>query len=320
MSKRQLEIQNLVIQKCQRLGDTGLEWLANLSDLINDLERDWQITLGSSLDGGSASYVAHAKTRDGTDAILKLAMPEMDGNGVFANEVWTLKLADGHGYARLLAHDFERRAMLQEQLGVPLQKLAYSVKDQIEIICASLKDAWRPVTSETPLISGTHSAQEHARFITGLWEDLHRPCSQRSFDLALRFAESRRAAFDPQTSVLVHGDAHNGNLLLASSQTSAAYPQFKFIDPEGLVAEPAFDLGVLMREWIEDLTEEPVKRGYERCALLSSLTGVDKQGIWEWGFIQCVATGLFLLHLKEESWGMQTLRVAEAWSEHGDSL
>lgn len=64
------------------------------------------------------------------------------------------------------------------------------------------------------------------------------------------------------------------------------------IDPDGLIGEPSYDLGVLMREWLDELIEDPLEIGKKRCALLGQLTDVDTQGIWEWGYIQSVSTGL----------------------------
>jgi streptomycin 6-kinase len=155
-------------------------------------------------------------------------------------------------------------------------------------------------------------AQWHSTFIADLWEHLDRPGSQRALDKALSFAQARARAFDPELAVLVHGDAHNGNTLQDLSQTP---PSFKLIDPDGLVAEPAYDLGVLMREWIDELVADPVRRGRERCAYLSHLTGTDTQAIWEWGFMQCMSTGLFLIQVGQERSGIQMLEVADAWAK-----
>jgi streptomycin 6-kinase len=66
--------------------------------VIEQLERDWDVVVGSTLHGGSESYVAAATTGDGVEAIIKIAIPGND----LACEATTLCLADGHGYARLL--------------------------------------------------------------------------------------------------------------------------------------------------------------------------------------------------------------------------
>jgi streptomycin 6-kinase len=83
----------------------------------------------------------------------------------------------------------------------------------------------------------------------------------------LSFAELRRSAFDPQTAVLVHGDAHASNTLQDLQHRSTAGSRFKFIDPDGLVAERAYNLAIPMREWSSELLEgDPARLGRQRSA------------------------------------------------------
>ncbi len=314
MRKRIITVPDRVRQKVAILGAEGLRWLVGLGDLIEDLEQEWQIIVESSLEGGSEAYVAQARTRDGSKVILKVAIPENSGNTVLAHEITALRIADGHGYVRLLHSDLSRRALLLEPLSMPLRDLGYSTRTQIDIICTTLRESWLHISSESQLPSGASMAQWLSKFIADLWEHLDRPCSQQALDTALSFAQARARAFDPETAVLVHGDAHNGNTLQTLSQNSQTQSSFKLIDPDGLVAEAAYDLGILMREWIDELIADPVRLGRERCAYLSHLTGMDTQAIWQWGFIQCTSTGLLLMQVGQEQSGIQMLKVAEAWT------
>lgn len=311
MTNPLLKISEPVRQKLTIMGEEGAEWLTGSESLVQKISQEWQIAVESSLAGGSEAYVARARTLEGTEVVLKIAMPEIQGNTVFANEITALKLADGRGYARLLRSDFQRRALLLEALGTPLSQLGYIPKTQMDIICRTMKEAWRPVPVDVGLPTGADMADWFLEFITDLWENLDQPCSRPAFDRALSFVQARREAFDPQKAVLVHGDAHNANTLrlLDGTQTS-----FKLIDPDGIVAEPAYDLGVLMREWLGELAADPLELGRERCAYLHRLTGADTEAIWQWGFIQSVATGLLLVQIGQETEGRQMLTVAEAWS------
>ena len=74
------------------------------------------------------------------------------------------------------------------------------------------------------------------------------PCSEKVVEVALRFAKARRDAFDPADSVLAHGDAHAWNTLLDSKTGEC-----KFVDPDGLLIERAYDLSISMREWSAEL-------------------------------------------------------------------
>lgn len=80
MGKRDMTVPAPVRQKLALLGAAGSKWLADLDDLIDDLEQEWQITIGAVREGGTEAYVAQARTRDGTPAILKVAIPESEGN------------------------------------------------------------------------------------------------------------------------------------------------------------------------------------------------------------------------------------------------
>ena len=126
----------VVRQRAGHLGAAGEAWLAGLGELVADLERRWSITVGEPIAGGSAAYVARARTADGRDAVLKLEPPDPDLHT--AGQVRTLEAARGDGYAMLLAHDLEHRALLLEALGAPLSGLGLPPERQMEILCALL--------------------------------------------------------------------------------------------------------------------------------------------------------------------------------------
>jgi len=309
MRNRTVEVPGAVLQKAAALGAAGTRWLSRLGGVVEQLERDWDVVVGATVHGGSESYVATATTRDGTDVIVKIAIPGND----LSSEADTLRLANGHGYARLLRHDAARQAMLQERLGASLAELGLPVTTQIEIICATLRRAWETPASPS-LRSGADKARWLARFIAATWEELNKPCDERIIERALSFAEARRSAFDPDSAVLVHGDAHSHNTLQDLQRQSTAGAKFKFIDPDGLFAEPAYDLAIPMREWSAALLEGDAARlGGERCAFLGHLTGVDAGAIWEWGFVERVSTGLLVMQVGAEQAGRQMLEVARHW-------
>ena len=166
---------------------------------------------------------------------------------------------------RLLKQDNERHAMLLEHLGPSLGVLGLSIENQMRILCDTLGEAWK-IPAPLGLNTGAEKARWLRQFITEFWEELGAPCSARVIQQAINFAESRIAEFTPETSVLVHGDAHGANIL-----SDPTHPgRFKLIDPDGLLAEPACDLAVPMREWSRELLSgDAFERGRERCGFLS---------------------------------------------------
>lgn len=138
---------------------------------------------------------------------------------------------------------------------------------------------------------------------------------QRQFQLSepvrLRALAHGEAAFDPTVCVLAHGDCREHNALLQPDDAGRC----KFVDPDGLFAEPAYDLGILMRGGNDELrTGDSARLGRTRCTHLSALTGVDATSIWQWGFIERVSTGLHLIDLGMIDEGATTLDVAEQWT------
>jgi streptomycin 6-kinase len=114
------------------------------------------------------------------------------------------------------------------------------------------------------------------------WEELDRPCSERAVDHAIACAARRAEAHHDERAVLVHGDVHQWNALEAPDG-------FKLVDPDGLLAEPEYDLGIIMREDPLDVLENDP---HERARWLAARTGLDAVAIWEWGVVERVSTGL----------------------------
>jgi len=288
-----LDVHPVVRQKAAHLGARGTQWLAHLPALVSDLERQWSITAGAPLSGGTASYVCRALTHAGDDVVLKLSLPD-DG---FPQSVRTLAAARGQGYVRLLAHDTARYAVLLEALGAPLAALDQTPEQQIRALAQTLRQAWRvPRGDDTPVEPGTDKAAQLGDLVGRLWAALGRPCSERVRDQAIAYATSRAAAFDIKRCVVVHGDPHPGNALRIPTPRAGAESGFVFVDPDGFLAEPAYDLGVVLRDWAPQLLAgdaSTLARGY--CRLLATETGVDETAIWEWGFLERVSSGLYTM-------------------------
>lgn len=303
-----MRVRPLVRRKALALGPRGAEWLAGLPDLVAELERRWSITVGPPCSGGSAAYVARARTVDGRDAVVKLAVP---APGV-ARQVRTIEAARGRGYVRLLAHDVERSAMLLEALGSSMDELGLTPERAIETLCATLHQAWQAPRPAGMTVSVEEKAQGLADLVSRLWEELDRPCPERVVARALDVAARRAAGVDPDRCVIVHGDPHPGNALRVDAPRPGAESGFVFVDPDGFLADPAYDLGVVLRDWCPELLAGDAPTLARRyCALLAAHTGVEAAAIWEWGFLERVSTGLYLLQLGAEDLGRPFLDTAQ---------
>lgn len=311
---RQVEVPDPVRRKAFVEGPECVQWLDDLGDLISELESEWDISVGATMTGGTASVVAAATRADGSPAVVKLVMPcEHDGRDALIKEVRVLRLADGRGCVRAFAYDADRGAVLLERLGRQLHELGLTSRRQIEIMCGVLTELWAVPPGDVDLPTLDEKGQWLAQLSVETWEALGRPCSERVIDRAVEYAERRVAAFDGDRAVLTHGDAHPWNTLEAPGLDRP--DAFRLVDADGLLAEPEYDLAIIMRELTDELIAgDALRLGQERARFLAEHTGLDEQRIWEWGYIERVSTGLLCLKERHDEWGREFLTVAEAWS------
>jgi streptomycin 6-kinase len=255
------------------------QWLRDLSDIIATVERDWSITVGRPYDDPTEAFVAEATLSDGTPAVLKLLIPRVGNHA--ENETTVLRLTNGDGCVRLLRDDPTRSALLLERLGRSLVQLGLPLAERHEILCSTAARVWRPAPG-CGLPTGAEKARWLMEFITRTWEELDHPCSERAVDHALACAAQRLKAHDDERAVLVHGDVHQWNTLESANG-------FKLVDPDGLLAEAEYDLGIVMREDpVELLHGDP----RERARWLAWRCGLSATAIWQWGVVERVSTGL----------------------------
>lgn len=304
-----MRIPDMVRANALLLGAEGEAWLAALPDLAAELAATWNLELGEPMTGGTAAVVLAAHTAAGREAVLKLPPP---GAVPTHSEARTLIAGAGRGYAELLAHDPASGAMLLERLGPQLFDLGLPLDGQLVAICETLRLAWTASPAGEPFMDGRERAASLAAIIETEWEALGRPCPRRTVDVALAFAAERAAAFDPARAVLCHGDAHAWNTLEAPG---AGPRRYKLVDPDGVFAEPAYDLAIPMREWADDLLAgDPAERGLARCNRLAELAGVAPGPIWRWGLVERVSTGLLNIKAGFDR-AQDFLTVADAWAK-----
>ncbi|EFH85916.1 aminoglycoside phosphotransferase family protein [Ktedonobacter racemifer] len=286
------------------------QWLKDLPGLIAELEQEWELSIGQPLSGGSSAYVAPVKTASG-NAVIKIDMPRPYG---FQQEIDTIIRANGHGYVRVLKFDYERRALLLEQLGLSMQDIQLEPKQAIRLLCKILKQAWLvPSGADQTINALAYKAQTLAQLISELWVKLERPCSEKIVSQALEFACRRMDAFDRERCVVVHGDPHPANALQVLAPRAGAESGYVFVDPEGFLCEPEYDLGVVMRDWNEELlaAADPITLAHEYCELLAKESGLDEATIWEWGFIERVSTGLYICAYGSSEHGQPFFKTAQ---------
>lgn len=272
-------------------------WLDELPSLVAALSETWGLSVGAPFPDGTEAYVASAVLDDGTPAVLKLCIPrELDAA---RREIEVLRRARGEGCVALLRDDVARGALLLERLGPSMADVGLPVAARLPLLVDAAARVWRPAP-DLDLPTGADKAAWLDDFIRSTWEATGRPCSPAAVSLALAGAARRGAAHDEDRAVLVHGDVHRWNALRAGDG-------WKLVDPDGLRAEPEYDLGVLLRE---DPDTPSVLR--DRCAWLADRTGSDATAIWEWGLAERVSTGLLCEQIGLQPVSRQMLAAADA--------
>lgn len=307
-----------VEKRLRHLGAAGAAWRAELPAKVERLQKQWALSLGGVLHGGSGALVIEARNTAADDLVIKLSVPSIAEPGqsevLDNNELKILQAAEGRGYVLVLEADDETGAMLMPRLGEPLGRIESDPETQQRLLCETLKEAWQVPTAGIDLQTGAQKANWLRSFIVALAEKHPQYISAETLSIAVDFTHCRERAHEQANKVLIHGDPHSLNALHTSSGGYA------FIDPDGLFGEPEYDLGVLMREASDELLESntaPIERGKSRCERLAQLTGTAPLAIWQWGFIERVSTGLYCMELDMPDYGKPSLEVANSWAQQG---
>jgi streptomycin 6-kinase len=259
-------------------GEAGVRWLALLPELLEECTDQWSLAGLEPVAELSYNYVATARRADGGQVMLKIGVP----NPELDSEMAALRVYDGRGAARLLAADEERSAMLLERLrpGLSLARLGDD-EEATRIAARVMRALWRrpPVghsfRSVRDWAAGLVRMRRHFGGGTG-------PFPRKLTEKAERlFAELLDSMAD---EVLLHGDLHHWNILSAEREPWLA------IDPKGIVGEPAYEVGALLRNELDWVTKkpDPQRLTARRVAILAEELNLERERTLAWGVAQAV--------------------------------
>lgn len=297
-------LQPLTRAKLAGLGEPGATWRRDLPGVLAALEERWGVRTGRPLPGGSASYVCRAVTDDGLPRVVKVGVPGHD----LVAEARVLEAAGGRGYAVLHAHDVQHDAVLLESLGPALARTPGPPERTIALMADTLREAWRlPLDAVPP---GEDRAVTLRALVVDLDERLGRPTDRRVLRTALDHADAL-AGHDPAFTVVLHGDAHPGNTLPVTAPREGAPAGHVLVDPDGFRGDPAYDAGVVLRDWCSYLRGTDARaRLAGWCDLVAERTGTDPVRVWAWAYLERVSTGLYVTSFGAERVGRPFLDVA----------
>ena len=236
------------------------------------MERRWSLTLGVPFDDDevSCAWVAPAARVDGTNAVLKLGMPHMEGT----HELDGLRFWDGDPTAGLLDADDGLNAMLLERCTPGTKLRVLPEPEQDRVIAGLLRRLWRLPSAPHPF--------RPLSVMTAAWSEETLRDAARWPDAGLVGEGLRLLKELPPSApseVLLATDLHAGNVLAAQREP------WLVIDPKPFVGDPAYDATQHLFNCAARLRADPDGT----IARLADLLGVDRVRVRLWTFARAAA-------------------------------
>ncbi len=275
-------------------GEVGVEWLDGLPSLIADCARRWSLDVKPPFEPLSYNYVAPATRADGVDVVLKIGVP----NPELLTEIEALRLYDGRGIVRLLDADRDQGILLLERLkpGTTLLSIADDDDERATSIAAQvMQQLWMPAPPG-------NTFPPVARWALGmkrLRDHFDGGCGPLPTALVVMaetlFDELLGSMAEP---VLLHGDLHHQNILAAERSPWLA------LDPKGLIGEPAYEVGALLRNSMPQPFSAPRSKRVlaRRVDRLAEELGFERARLVGWGVAQAVLSAWWCIEDHGHGW------------------
>jgi len=261
-------IPQALVAACQNRPNREV-WLAQLEVTIGLLTQRWSLILEAPFESASAAWVAPAKLPDGRAAVLKVAMPHVEGD----HEIDGLRFWHGGPTVQLLDVDRKMGALLLERCE-PGHGLWKQPKPEQDVVLAGiLKRLWRVPPEPHPF--------RHLSEMLECWRERTLADAAQWPDAGLvreglrLLAELAGTATD---QALLATDLHAGNLLRAQRESWLA------IDPRPYIGDPAYDATqhLLNRARVGSDPVGTIRR-------FAELAGLDPERVRLWTFARAAA-------------------------------
>jgi streptomycin 6-kinase len=257
-------------------GPDGLAWLQRLPSIVTACAERWNLTVAQVLQPLTYNYLVCAQRGDGAPVILKACSP----TGEFQHQAAALEHFAGRGAVRLLDRDDDREVLLLEACvpGTPLIDVADD--DAIAVAAGIMRQLWRPLPHDHPFPTLTTWSLGFDRLRAFYHGTGPFPPT------LLERAEQTFAEFAATSAplVLLHGDLHHDNILMAERQPWLA------IDPKGLAGEPAYEAASFILNPRAQLRSAPqLHRVLEqRVDRFAGELELDRRAIRDWAIAAAV--------------------------------
>ena len=240
---------------------------AELASVVDECAERWNLRVGDPFPYAYASVALPARTADGEDVVLKVQIPHRESE----HEAEALRVWDGDGAVRLLAHDPERHALLLERCrpGTALRELEQDAA--LHVLVRLLPRLWKLVAE--PFRPLADEAAWWLEYLPETWKG-----DGDVLDAALGALGELASTQGEQ--VLVNQDLHADNVL------AAAREPWLVIDPKPLAGEREFAVAPIVRSWELGESKADVLHRFDR---LTAELGLDRERARSWTIGQTVA-------------------------------
>jgi streptomycin 6-kinase len=248
----------------------GRDWLALVPELLEECAEQWSLQLEDPIGNGFDAVVIAAG-----DAVLKLQFPHRESE----HEAEALRVWEGDGAVRLLAHDPDRHALLIERARPGTHLTAAGQETALDVFVELLPRLWKPAGPPFRFL-----ADEAAWWIDYLprsWEHVGRPFERSFLDTVIGTLRELSATQGEQ--VLLDQDLHADNVLRAEREP------WLVIDPKPLAGEREFAVAPLVRGYELGHSKSATLRRFDR---LTSELGLDRERARGWAAGQAIAWGI----------------------------
>ncbi len=259
-------------------GDEGVGWLERLPALVRMCQERWRLSIESVVRDLSYNLVVLVVTADGTEAVLKLGVP----NPELRTEIAALRAFQGGPVVGLLTADVDLGALLLRRLepGRPLSDVE-SDEEATVIGARTIRDlpVAEPSAHEFPTVGDWARAFERLR----AWFDGSTgPLPGRMVDGAEHLLRDLEASSSRR--MLLHGDLHHDNMLFDRESGWTA------IDPKGVIGDPAYEAARFQHNPIPGFLamDRPREAARRRVTIMASILQEDRRRLLAWAFVDAV--------------------------------
>ena len=257
-------------------GDKGKQWLIRLPHLVKDLAHKWDLENLKPFEDLSYNYVLSGFCKK-QPVVLKVS-PDSTR---LKREAAALKVFAGQGAVSIL-RETEDALLLEQAIPGTSLKNHFPHKDQeaVEIVCHIMNKLYQsplPEKGQFPTIKDWLSALERGQGIPLTYLQKARVLKEKLLGSTAEFR-------------LLHGDLHHYNILANGGD-------WRVIDPQGVIGEPAYEVAVFIRNPIPNLLDSPQALHIitQRIALFARLLKIEEERILQWCFVQAVLGWIWAL-------------------------